>query len=671
MLEYYEARTTAWEGLHVSRNTRHQGAYYYGPFSLRFFTNQVESCLANLTHQHTPLDSEPNSDAGSIAIPIGGLACLSLEDHINCDYLMKMQQDYLLDSFWSRQHLLFPIIDQMEFRRHYDSLWAESSMRVAFRKPSPIVDIVLALCIQFGAALMPCNDTDQSNLMDVEDTRLAGRVYFQRCHAILNEEANTVSVEAVQCYIYSALYLFNAGRVNSAQALLATAIQAAHTLGLNHEPPDHLPESQRELHRRLWWTLYILDSASSISLGRPCLTQLASASCRLPNDSLEIARALGPNYVSPTKDITWLTFHSQNLLLVNTVRTIHEAYLEKSSDIFCQSRNRKFSKDGQAMEKCARFLADCTKKLAGWAQQVPDGLKLRRREGGDGFSTDRSPLNLDFSVPLWLQRQRLILALIYHKYTMDTYRPFICFSSASSSSFTPLSDNNAMTCLNHAIAITNIIFQTFVEADTLNGLHCVFRYQQEALFTAVGYACAYPVSSQTEAARKAIATAVAVFEHFRPGFSPAKAAANLARELGTKVDCIIENFKSGFNHSNPSRKPSLAPTPSTSSTASDQQSLVSSIPTIDAGSKPSSHIGSPPLGASAHVTSSGIEMAFGPVTSGATTFGETMSWPVTMQPINSSVEQMWGTTVTADNFMREFDFSTADAHGHVHHHVFR
>lgn len=670
MLEYYEARTNTWKGMHILGGLRHQDAHYYGPFSVRFFTKQLESFLADVAPQQTLLDLESTHDTGAISVPIGGLACLSLEDQINCDYLMKVQQDYLLDLFWTHHHTSFPIVEQAEFRRHYDSLWAESSMGVAFRKPSPLVDIVLALCIQFGAALIPRNENGQSNPMDVEDTRLAGRIYFQRCHALLNEKGNAASVVAVQCYVYSAIYLVNAGRMNSAQTLLATAIQTAHIVGLNHEPPETLSKAQQELRRRLWWSLYILDSTTSMILGRPCLTQLASASCRLPNDSVETARALGPNYVSPMQNITWLNCHSQTLLLVNTVRTIHAAYLDKSSDIVSQVRNRKFIKDGQAREKCARFLADCTKKLSAWAQQVPDGLKLRRRGGGDSFSTDRSPLQFDFSIPVWLQRQRLVLALRYHNHSMETYRPFISLSSTSSSSFTPLSDNNAVACLSHAISITNIIHQTFMETDILNGLHCVFRNQQNALFTAVAYACAYPVSPQTASARKAISTAVAVFEHFGPGFSPAGIAAELARDLAAKVDCVIDNFRNGFNHSGPSRKSSLAPPPSLSSVASDQQSLASSVSTLDTSSKPSSTIGSPPLVESGHMASTGIDMAFEPVTSGATGFGESLSWPLAMEPAHTSVEQLWNTTVTADNFMREFDFSPAGAHGH-HHHTFQ
>ncbi|EOD45640.1 putative fungal specific transcription factor domain-containing protein [Neofusicoccum parvum UCRNP2] len=598
-LEYYEARPTTWEGIHIASDFQSQNAHYYGPFSTQFFTKQLALFLAAVMNQPL-LDIEPYYETGATSVPLGGLACLSLEDHINCDYLMKMQQDYLLDLFWSRQHACFPLIEQAEFRRHYESLWSESSMGVAFRKPSPIVDIVLALCIQFGAALIPRDEASRSSPSDVEDTRLAGRIYFQRCHALLNEEGNTTSVTAVQCYVYSVMYLINAGLMNSAQALLATAIQTAHTIGLHHEPPEHLMEPERELRRRLWWSLYILDSTTGMSLGRPWLTQLVSASCRLPNDSLGIAQALGPSY------------------------------------------------------------------------QVPNGLKLQRQGKGGSFSTDRSRLEFDFSAPVWLQRQRLVLELRYHNYAMNLYRPFICFSPTSSSTFTPLSDNNAIACLNHAIAITNIIYQTFMETDLLNGLHCVFKYQQNAVFTAVGYSCAYPISPPASSARKALATAISVFEQFGAGFAPASNAIHLTRELAAKVDFVVNNVRSGFSTSSLSRKSSFA-TAAPASSSSDHQSLASSLSALDtaamSSSNPSSTLGSPPM--MEHVTTTGMDSmaALDPVTTGADLDSLWMS----MEPASAvgNVEQLWSTTAAADGFgIRDFDFPS-HGHGHPQHHQFQ
>lgn len=627
ILEYYEAKTSTWEGIHILGHIQSQDTHYYGPFSTHFFTQQLSSFLASSTRRPLP-DIEPYHDTGAASVPIGGLACLSLEDQISCDFLMKMQQDYLLDLFWSRQHTFYPLIDQSEFLRHYESLWSESSMGVAFRKPSPIVDIVLALCIQFGAALIPSNDdtTGQANPSAVEDTLLAGRMYFQRCHAMLHEEAATTSITAVQCHTYSVLYLLNAGLTNSAHALLATAVQTAHTLGLHHDPPSHLhlSEPHRELRRRLWWSLYILDSTTSMTLGRPSLTHLASATCRLPNDSLHLAQPLGPTYALPpahadNDDITWLSLHTQTLLLVHAVRTIHAAFLDQqSSSAILSPRTRtrthsakSFTTDASASarEKSARFMADCcAKKLSAWARNVPRGLRLRRRDGGPSFSTD-SPLDLDLDLdassssgtPTWLQRQRLVLELRYHHHAMALHRAFIILGDDSSSA--PMSAALAQTALDHAAAITHILHHALVEApaELLAGVHCVVRYLYGAAVTAVAYACAHPAGSSgsgsgsggshpSTTARDTIATAAEVLDRFGATFAPARAAAGVVRELGGRVDEVVLLLSSAVssNRQTPSAMAEVVTTSSSSSSSSSEESS-------ELGSNQSSHLGSPLL----------------------------------------------------------------------------
>ncbi|KKY16975.1 putative fungal specific transcription factor domain-containing protein [Diplodia seriata] len=225
-------------------------------------------------------------------------------------------------------------LDKAEFQLHYESLWSEPSLGVSFRKPSPLVDIVLALCIQYGAFRIGGNEPAQSSPADVEDSRLTGRIYFQRCHALLSEQNATTtapSIMTVQCHAYSVQYLLAAGQPNTAYAHLATAMQTAHATGLHHEPPAHLPSTQKELRRRLWWKLYTFDATTSLALGRPHLTHLASASVRLPSDSPAVAHALGPCYVSPAPDVTWLSFHSQSLLLVDAARAVQAAFADRAS----------------------------------------------------------------------------------------------------------------------------------------------------------------------------------------------------------------------------------------------------------------------------------------------------------------------------------------------------
>jgi hypothetical protein len=75
------------------------------------------------------------------------------DDPINAgDYLTPTQEEYFLDVFWQSYYTSCPILDGLEFKKQYQSLWAASARE---RKPSALVDIVLAVCIQYGMAQLP------------------------------------------------------------------------------------------------------------------------------------------------------------------------------------------------------------------------------------------------------------------------------------------------------------------------------------------------------------------------------------------------------------------------------------------------------------------------------------------------------------------------------------
>lgn len=51
-------------------------------------------------------------------------------------------------------------MNEAEFTEHCESLWLTSSE--ASRKPSPLVNMVLALCMQHGMAFIPQNTATQA-----------------------------------------------------------------------------------------------------------------------------------------------------------------------------------------------------------------------------------------------------------------------------------------------------------------------------------------------------------------------------------------------------------------------------------------------------------------------------------------------------------------------------
>lgn len=149
---------------------------------------------------------------------------------------------------------------------------------------------------------------------------------------------------------------------------------------------------------------------------------------------------------------------------------------------------------------------------------------------------------MELFAPLWLQRQRLLLELLYHNLAMNLYRLFITFSTESSSCL-PLAKGNGISCVNHAIAITHIMHQMLTDTEMLSGWHEAFQWQWNATLSMIGFILAYPLFPSTPSTREAIDSAIGVFQKFGNNFAVAASAANVTRDLTIKADLLIDRFR--------------------------------------------------------------------------------------------------------------------------------
>lgn len=466
----------------------------------------------------------------------------------NIEYLSRAQEEYFLGLFWQTYNCTVPILDEVEFRKHYETLWVRTSSDYSFRKPSPLVDIILALCMQYGMAFVPRPNADQDSRahIDINDSSIAGRSFYHRCQTLLMLEAETQSLATLQCYIYSTIYLRNASFVNTAHNALAVAIRIAHNLGLHRDPEKDLPQAQRELRLRLWWVVYMMECKACESLGRPWqMAQISQMTCSLPADGLSAAQLSGSNFILHGENITWLSYHVQCAKLHIAIRAVYAAFDDKVAQVSHGKSEKCFFEDAETQEELAEFFMHEMQDVRKWVQNVPEALMTARRRNGGSFSTDRSPLEIDPSVPVWLQRQRLLLELLYHNLVMTLYRPFIRFRGSPTSS-TPLADGHAISCLNHAVSTTNIIHQVLLGNDILNGCHEAYQHQWTATLSLIGFSFGYPICSAAPSARKAMNTVKDVLDIFGNNFATAASAANVTRELTMKVDLFMDRFRTGI-----------------------------------------------------------------------------------------------------------------------------
>ncbi|CAM1512005.1 Fc.00g095180.m01.CDS01 [Cosmosporella sp. VM-42] len=474
-----------------------------------------------------------------IESPNSGLNYSPLDAFPNCDRLQRSQQDYFLDLFWQGYHVIYPVLDEDAFRRHYESLWEGAS----FRRPSPLVDTILALCVQFGSTYMSPSPDVANN------SSQPGREFYWRAHYHLHQEFESPSLVSVQCYFFSIIYLLAAGKMHSAYTMTGTAVRMAHSLGLHQGAVE---EKSTEEESRVQWTenmlwncLSILDIQSSLHFGRPFSIYHPEPSISSSPESVDMTTLMGPAFIlSPKLGVNWLTFQTERLRLFQLIRSIQEKFSAVCNDVLEDINALDFYHDPLSREKCAGFLLQELKKLKEWTQELPDGLKAARHQGVP-LSVDRSSLDLSQDDPLWLQRQRLVLELEYHTLCITLCRQFVTFLPTPALG-TLSSDNNCISCVNHAITATRIMHQVLRDTDILTGWYQVVDWQRNAMFALAGFACGYPICPPTPSSRKALAASATVLK-----ISGSSTMATLAQRLDTKAVEIIKDFTARLGISTP------------------------------------------------------------------------------------------------------------------------
>lgn len=589
-------KKTPWLGVFV-RVSCSQQTSYYGPSSAYYFLKSISEFLANHLHQpqpdhqlqpraanktfdgpDSPEDEEDEEDQES------DTAETQHQQHrqprrrrssaSNPPVLLtRAQEEYFLSLFWDFYFCTLPILDEGEFRAHYHSLWDTADG--SWRRPSALVDIVLALCMQYGMAFMPRPITSATDhTVDRDDSTLAGRWYYRRSQTLVVHELESPTLATLQCHLYTAIYLSCASFQNMAHTTLSLAVRAAHILGLHLAPPPDLSLREKELRKRLWWGIATAEAKTCMKLGRPFSFDQAHVSCPFPDDGQEAASQPGSTlgiYAGDSDrgedEVTWLSYSVCCQKLIATSRAIYTDLYDVFASLLYAHGIASPYQDPAILEQAAKYLVQRMDVLHSWHRDlVPKGMKAPRRNGGAPFSTDRTPMELEDGMiggvpvaPLWLRRQRICLELVYHTMVMNLYRPFVSFDTISGSNssnssnnhethpspretsgYTPFTASCATACIAHAIAHTLLVHQVLSETDLLDGWHECFQWQWNATVTIIGFLLAHPLGPSTATARRAAHRAVEAFEMFgRNNVAVARSAASVTKDLVAKADLLV------------------------------------------------------------------------------------------------------------------------------------
>lgn len=506
----------------LTNDTIDRSCQFYGLSSLQNLIHRLKLHLHlayGWIYSNTELEPKPVTLPFSND-PISSPTSIELNDGV---YMNRAQEEECLGLFSQTYHCQVPILDERDFKEHHAQIWTNN-----IRSESPLVDIILAICIQYGMSRVQKSPGMEDN--ELTDPSNAGRWYFQRCQCLLKAGLEKPTITQLQCQILSAIYLRDASCINMALSTIATASQTAYALGFHLE--SNAPRIEREFHQRLLCMVYVLESKMNMDCGRPFV--MPNSNIPLPGDDHELASVSEEMFIPFSKlKITWLTYHQHHVKLIGMAREAFKQISNNHADILLSGRDWK--------ENLQDFDIAVTKEMnmvKSWLDELPFDLQCQLTI----TSNDEFPcfhIHYDHQAPLWLQRQRVMLRLFYHDIMINLCRSFILFPSPSQPA---LLTGNSNECLSHAIAITDIIHQVLQETDALHGWHRAYQFQWNAAISLVAIAFSDPTSLKISLIMIEIEKALVVLQTFGRNSAIARSAGQVIQSLQERLQLVISTW---------------------------------------------------------------------------------------------------------------------------------
>ncbi|CAI7587587.1 unnamed protein product [Penicillium pancosmium] len=177
----------------------------------------------------------------------------------------------LLDAYFANFHPFAPLFDETSFRKTYCSLSRTDARWMG------LLNTVFAL-----GSIAASNPQDLSHF-----------TYYRRAMSHVNlASLGATNIETIQTLaLTGGFYLHYINQPNLAHSVLGAALRMAASLGLYKDftltPGRASTEPSLELNRRVWWSIFCLDTWACMPLGRPPFGRMGEAvTVQLPRGGL-------------------------------------------------------------------------------------------------------------------------------------------------------------------------------------------------------------------------------------------------------------------------------------------------------------------------------------------------------------------------------------------------
>ncbi|KAL6871763.1 fungal-specific transcription factor domain-containing protein [Trichoderma longibrachiatum] len=236
----------------------------FGPPSTHSFINRVIASIEPCSKPSTPA-SKPASSKPFLNDPIGFTVSNADDVRLDMDALLlpeKKLADSLTSTYFRYSHLNFPVLHRPTFMKKYDNLWQSTDSFSLLKYTGD--DLLLLATINIVLAI-GCQRSE--NCPANSRKRDAESLYRRSVRLISAETLDSYSFEIMQLFILRIIYLQYTSFASRCWSTLGIAQRVAHGLGLHKDAPGSMGQLEREMRRRVWHVLVIMDKISSFTFG--------------------------------------------------------------------------------------------------------------------------------------------------------------------------------------------------------------------------------------------------------------------------------------------------------------------------------------------------------------------------------------------------------------------
>ena len=186
--------------------------------------------------------------------------------------------DALVNVFFSKVNCDYPVFHRVLFEAKYEMMWFHSPDL----EPAWLLTLYMILTLGLTASSkksIPSITQSQKDIMQEQ--------FLSRAKILLPDVIYGATLGHVQALMVYCLYLHISKERNACWNIAGSAIRIAVAIGLHRNGANtKCTPLERELRKRVWWTLYFFERIETSSLGRPSAIDDAECNVAIPSDGL-------------------------------------------------------------------------------------------------------------------------------------------------------------------------------------------------------------------------------------------------------------------------------------------------------------------------------------------------------------------------------------------------